>query len=118
MPPFMPGVSGNPKGRIPKKEKETPRQIRNKEFMMLLRKLKPLQAKAIKTAGDILNSEQATESGKLRASALLIQTYKDLVKEVYSDTKVGDTEDDEAPEVEDSKAPVFSLKMLDSDKTE
>lgn len=114
--PFEKGVSGNPHGRIPKKEKETPRQIRNKEFLSLLRKLKPLQAKAIKTAGEILMDEEASEGGKLRASALLIQTYKDLVKEVYADTKAGEASDEEAPEVEDSKpAPVFSLKMLDSE---
>ena len=115
--PFKPGISGNPLGRIPKKEKETPRQIRNKELLLLLRKLKPLQSKAVATAGQILMSEDATESGKLRASALIIQTYKDLVKEVYSDTK--EPEDTDPDEIEDSKpAPLFSLKMLDSDKTE
>lgn len=107
----------NRKGRTPKSDevKLTAKKIKQKEFMFLLRKLKPLQARAINAAAKILDGGAATEAGKLRAAALLISTYKDLVKEVYDiDVK---PDDDEAGEIDQSKAPLFSLTVMGDEST-
>jgi len=112
-PGWTPGVSGCPTGRPRKtldKEKKTNREIRSEELLSLTRKFKPHLAKAIKAAIDILDNKQATESGKLRASALIIQTYRELIKDTY-DYKY---DNEEADEVQQSAAPVFSLRMLEN----
>lgn len=112
------GVSGNPDGR-PRtidKDKKTNRTQRQQEFMGLVRKFKPHLAKAVKAAVDILDNPEASESGKLRSSALILQTYKDLVKELY-DFRY---DEEEAEEIQQSNAPVFSLRMIgkEEEKTE
>lgn len=109
--PFKPGQSGNPLGRIPKQDKPTAKQIKQKEFLSLLRKLKPLLSKSVNAASKIIDDEDASEAGKLRAAALLIQTYKDLVKEVYEDSGT----DESAVEIDNNTAPVFSMKVIDKD---
>lgn len=107
------GVSGNPDGRpkVLDKDKKTNRTQRQQEFMGLVRKFKPHLAKAVKAAVDILDNPEASESGKLRSSALILQTYKDLVKELY-DFRY---DEEEAEEIQQSNAPVFSLKMISGD---
>ena len=115
--PFVKGQSGNPLGRIPKSEsnKYSKAEIRDKEFLSVLRKIKPHLAKAVQTAVKIMDDEEASETGKLRASALIIQTYKDLVKEVYV---IGDDgSDDDAEPVDSPKAPIFSMTRYE-DKSE
>lgn len=111
----MPFVKGDPninrQGRIEKSDKPTAKQIKQKEFLSLLRKLKPLLSKSVNAASKIIDDEDASEAGKLRAAALLIQTYKDLVKEVYEDS---DTEES-AAEIDTNVAPVFSMRVIDKD---
>lgn len=112
-PAWTKGVSGNPNGR-PKtldKDKRTNKEIRQDLLMQLVRKLKPYQTKAVQTAVNILNSEDASESGKLRASAMILTLYKDLVKDIYD--RNYDTEENE--EIQENNAPVFSLKVIGSD---
>jgi hypothetical protein len=110
------GKSPNPTGR-PKglnKEKKTNRELRNSELLQLVRKFRPLQTKAIQAAVAIIDNEQASESGKLRSAALLIQTYKDLLTTLY-DYRY---DDDEAEEIQQQNGggTVFSLRMIDGDK--
>lgn len=104
-----PNSQGRPKEIS--KDKKTNRTQRQQEFMGLVRKFKPHLAKAVKAAVDILDNPEASESGKLRSSALILQTYKDLVKELY-DFRY---DEEEAEEIQQSNAPVFSLKMISGD---
>lgn len=89
-------------------EKKTNRELRSTEFMHMVRKFKPHLSKAVKAAVDILDNDKASESGKLKASALIIATYKDLVKELY-DYRYDDEDGDE---IQQDNRPTFSLHML------
>lgn len=117
-PNFFPGMKSlNPAGRPKKvleKEKKTNRILRSEEFMSLVRKFRPHLTKAIQAAVKILDNKEANDQNKLRASALIISTYKDLVKELY-DYKY---DNEEAEEIQQKNAPVFSLKMITSDDKE
>jgi len=107
---FVKGVSGNPQGRrkVIDAEKPTNRSNRQRELMALVRKLKPIQTKAIQAAVNILDNKDASENGKLRSAALIIQTYKDLVKDLY-DYRY---DDEESEEIQQENKPAFTLHML------
>ena len=118
--PFVPGKSGNPNGR-PSKDKvaartasdKTNRELRERALLELARKFKPSVAPAMKTIMQIMGDEKASESGKLKAAALTIQTYKTLITDLY-DYRY---DEEKAEEVQDTeKAPVFSLKMISEQK--
>lgn len=105
------GQSANPNGR-PRtidKDKKTNREIRGETLLHLVRKFRPHLTKAINAAVNILDDKDASESGKLRASALIITTYRELVKDVY-DLKYDDEEGTEIQE--QNKMPTFSLRMI------
>lgn len=106
------GPSPNPKG-APRKDGlgKTNKDLRTEELESMLNKLKPGMGKAIKCATQIIDDKESTESGKLRASALVITTYKELIKELYSEKY----DEDQGKELdnEDDKAPVFSLRVLE-----
>ena len=114
--PFVPGDKNiNRAGLIPGKQKFTAKEIKQKEVMSLLRKLKPLMSKSVNTAAKIIDSDGATESGKLRAATILLGLYKDLLSEAYDrDIKLEEMLQETDPkEIDTSKnAPVFSLTML------
>ena len=109
-PNWVRGVSPNPAGRpkVLNKEKKTNRELRGDELMAFVRKLKPYQSKAIQAAVKILDNEQASESGKLKASAMILQLYKELIKDVY-DYRY---DEESGEEIQEKNAPVFSLKMI------
>lgn len=111
MPPLNP--AGRPK-KVLEKEKRTNRELRSEQLLQLVRKFKPHLTKAIQAAVSILDNEKANEQNKLRASALIISTYKDLVKDLY-DYRYDNEEGDE---IQEKNAPVFSLKMINNDKEE
>ena len=117
--PFVPGKSGNPHGR-PSKDKvaaraaseKTNRELRERALLELARKFKPSVAPAMKTIMQIMGDDKASESGKLKAAALTIQTYKSLINDLY-DYRY---DEEKAEEMQDTaKAPVFSLRMINSD---
>ena len=114
--PFVPGDKNiNRAGLIPGKQKFTAKELKQKEVMSLLRKLKPLMSKSVNTAAKIIDSDGATESGKLRAATILLGLYKDLLSEAYDhDIKLEEMLQETDPkEIDTSKnAPVFSLTML------
>ena len=107
------GPSPNPKG-APRKDgtSKTNKDLRTEELENMLNKLKPGMGKAIRCATQIIEDNSASESGKLRASALVITTYKELIKELYSEKY----DEDQGKELdsEDDKAPVFSLRMIEN----
>jgi len=94
------------------KEKKSNRVLRQEELLSLVRKFKPIQTKAIQAAVKILDNAEANDNSKLRAAALLIETHRALLKDLY------DYRYDEEPAeaiTEDPPAPKFSLKMLEED---
>lgn len=107
------GASPNPNGRPigDPREKMSNREIRTRSMLQLLRKFSPHQSKAIMAAVKIMENEQAADANKLKASALIIQTYRELLNEVYSK----DYDDEQGEEIQDN-SPVFSLRMLDRDE--
>lgn len=112
-PGWVPGVSGNPLGRPKTVElpSMTNKELREKEFVQLLRKLRPHQSKAIMAAVAILDNKEAGDANKLRASAMLIGFYKDILKEAYAKEY-----DEDSGEAIQEQTPVFSLRMINDDE--
>jgi len=109
--------SPNPVGRPVlgeerEKEKLTNRKLREKAFLELVRKFRPLQAKAIQAAVKILDDEKAADQNKLKASALIIATYKDLLSQVY-DYRY---DEEEAVPMQEESAPILSLTVVSNNK--
>lgn len=102
----------NISGRIEKQQKPSARKIKERELVSLIRKLKPNLALAIATVVGTMRNEDATEAGKLKAAALMLTYYKQLVESVYDVDIVPDTGDNEPPREIDS-VPKFSLHMLE-----
>lgn len=94
-------------------QKLTRRQLKDRELLLLLRKIKPHIADSILTAAKIMGDEKAQDANKLRAATLLLQQYKDLVDAVYSGKQ--DVEEDED---ENSHAAIFSLKVVNNESQE
>ena len=101
---------GRPVGKSQSKNK-TNRELRQDEFLTLVRKFKPHLTKAVQAAVAILDNNKSSESGKLRASALIIQTYKDLLKDLY-DYRYDEEEGNKIQE----ELPSYSMTMLDDDE--
>ena len=92
------------------KEKKSNRVLRQEELLSLVRKFKPIQTKAIQAAVKILDNNESNDASKLRAAALLIETHRALLKDLY------DYRYDEEPAeaiTEDPPMPKFSLKMIE-----
>ena len=110
---FKKGESGNILGR-PKKDPNkivTNRTRREETLLALVRKFQPHVSKAVLTASRLMENEEASEQNRLRAAALILQTYKDLVKDVYNK----DYDSDEAEAIQENNGPVFSLHVLPTD---
>lgn len=104
--------SPNPFGRPKSIElpRRTNKELREREFLMLLRKLKPHQSKAVMAAVGVLDREESADANKLKASALLIGLYKDILKEAYNSAY-----DEAEGEAIQENTPIFSLKVLGDD---
>lgn len=109
------GVSGNTAGRpkVARPPEQTNRSLREKSLLELLRKLRPLQTKAIQSAVKILDNPEAADANKLKASGMVISLYKDLIKEVYDK----EYDEEEAEAIQEDTRPVFSLRMLPQENT-
>jgi len=104
--------NGRPK-RIGDLIKKTNRQLREEELMSLVRKFKPHQTAALQAALRVMNREDASDQNVLKASALILSTYRSLLLDVY-DIRY---DEDEGTEVQEKpNGPVFSLKMIDPDE--
>ena len=76
----------NSKGRPPvdSTKKLTRREIKEKEFLSLARKIRPHVAASIAAAVEIMKKDDATDTNKLKAAAFLLTEYQKLIKETYS----------------------------------
>lgn len=103
-------TKGRPLVEEETEKKLTNRQKRERELMVLARKFKPLQAVAIATSAKIMQNDQASDQNRLKASALIISVYQELLKDVYS------KEYDESTDVQEiqpaNKGAIFSLTMV------
>ena len=103
-------TKGRPLVEEETEKKLTNRQKRERELMVLARKFKPLQAVAIATSAKIMQNNQASDQNRLKASALIISVYQELLKDVYS------KEYDESTDVQEiqpaNKGAIFSLTMV------
>lgn len=89
----------------------TKRELKDRELIMLARKIKPLMAEAIGTSAKVMRDDKASHASQLKASALLISVYQQLVRDLYDGKE--DTDDDQGnPEIQEQK-PLFSLTVVD-----
>ena len=102
----------NAEGRIKPTKALTKREIKDRELLSLARKVKPLMAEAIGVSAKVMRDEKATHASQLKASALLLTIYQQLVRDLY-DGKEDTDEDQVSPEIQEQK-PIFSLTMVQS----
>lgn len=112
---FKKGVSGNLNGR-PKKDKTadkpTNRELKERELVMLLRKIKPHVAEAIVQAANIMKNQEASHQNQLKAATILLDNYRRLTLDMY-DTEDADSE--ASTEIQQQNAAVFSLKVVNEE---
>lgn len=112
------GQSPNPAGRPKNSEREnkpTNRELKERELLMLLRKIKPHVAEAIMSAAKIMKNEEASHQNQLKAATILLDNYRRLTLDLYD----GDEEklEQEGTEVQQQNSgPVFSLKIVGQDE--
>jgi len=111
--PFVKGKSGNPQGRGSAKDLVNPKSLsgteyREKEFKQILRRLKPLNGKALRKLDEMIDDESTTEASRLKAIVFIMKTYQDMMDDLYkpinSSVEVGEDK-------EDSLAPIISFKV-------
>lgn len=120
---FKKSVNGEVDSRInrngrPKKvdllDKKTNRELKEKELLMLLRKIKPHVSEAIIQAARIMKNEEASHQNQLKAATVLLDNYRKLTLDLYD----GENSEDEGTAVQEDNSPVFSLKIVGQDDDE
>lgn len=104
-----PNINAN--GRPSREEKKlTNRELREREFMSLLRKLKPLVAQSIATAVSVMQNKEASHMNQLKAATIILAEYKSSLEHVYD--AAYDAEEGVEAQPTGPKAPIFSLTMV------
>ena len=114
--PFVKGKSGNPKGRGTGESLVNPKSLtgteyREKEFKQILRRLKPLNNKALKVFTDMLEDEKTTEATRVKVAVFIMKTYQDMMDDLYKPVNGGNSDGDD----QDDKplAPIISFKVAE-----
>ena len=96
-------------------KKLTRRELQEKEFLSLARKIRPHVAASIAAAVEIMKKNEATDTNKLKAAAFLLTEYQKLIKETYS---MDDADEGSIPEEMQPQEPavVFSMKIVGKDE--
>jgi len=111
--PFVKGKSGNPQGRGSGKDLVNPKSLsgteyREKEFKQILRRLKPLNGKALRKLDEIIEAEGTTEATKMKAIVFIMKTYQDMMDDLY---KPINASAEVADDKEETLAPIISFKV-------
>ena len=114
--PFVKGQSGNPKGRGNGESLVNPKSLtgteyREKEFKQILRRLKPLNNKALKVFTDMLEDEKTTEATKVKVAVFIMKTYQDMMDDLYKPVNGGSSESDD--QNDKPLAPIISFKVAE-----
>jgi len=103
----------NRAGRRPgiKNSKPTNRELRERELLMLLRKIKPHVADSVMQAARIMKNEEASHQNQLKAATILLDAYRKLTLDLYD----GEDPEEEGTEIQQNNSPtaLFSLKMVE-----
>ena len=98
--PFVKGDSNiNREGRPSADRLVNPKSIsgndlRIQDFKQMLRRLKPLNKKALTWIEKMLDDENTTEQTRMRLIALILKEYQTLMNEVYKPEKLEDNDVD------------------------
>lgn len=85
---------GRPKSTLPKKQK-TKREQGENDLHAILRRLKPLNNKAIIKLSDILDSDKTTEAGQIKVAAFIMRETQNLIKQLHIDSPEEDSNEDD-----------------------
>ena len=88
------------------KEESDNRRLREKQLLMLSRKLKPHVKKSLDTLTELIEKCESP-AVRFQASKFMITTNKTLTESIYNDKY-----DEEVEKENEEAAPVFSLKMV------
>lgn len=111
--PFVKGKSGNPQGRGSAKDLVNPKSLtgteyREKEFKQILRRLKPLNGKALRKLDELIEAEGTTEATKMKAIVFIMKTYQEMMDDLYKPiNSSAEVTDDK----EETLAPIISFKV-------
>lgn len=103
-----PDINASRKG-VPYKKK-TKKEIREQELIGILRKIKPHLADSIKTVSEIMKDSKAAHQNQLKASALILQVYREVLNDVYNLSE--QESEEEGTEVQQNDTPILSLKVI------
>ena len=105
--------NGRPKAKdLVNPKSLTGTEYREKEFKQILRRLKPLNNKALKVFTDMLEDEKTTEATKVKVAVFIMKTYQDMMDDLYKPINgVGKTDDEE--QEDKPLAPIISFKVAE-----
>ena len=112
--PFKKGDSNiNRQGRPNAKDLVNPKSLsgteyREKEFKQILRRLKPLNGKALRKLDELIEAEGTTEATKMKAIVFIMKTYQDMMDDLY---KPISSSAEVADDKEETLAPIISFKV-------
>jgi hypothetical protein len=105
-----PNIMVQPRGE----RKLTRRELKDRELLMLARKLKPHVADALMTAVNIMKNENAADTARLTASRFIIVTYKEVNDDLYAELGAEDKQTDpNESQPKEEKSVAFSLKVIE-----
>ena len=104
--------AGRPARDPSRKNAMTFKDLGRDELLKLYRKIKPHSKDAVNIVVELMNRNESSEGTKIKAAALILRHYKDLVKEIYNSDEFLDPEAKELQE----PAAVFSLKVINGGK--
>jgi len=83
-------------------------EYREKEFKQILRRLKPLNGKALRKLDEMIDDESTTEASRLKTIVFIMKTYQDMMDDLY---KPINNSADDVEDKEESLAPIISFKV-------
>lgn len=103
--------AGRPQGKdLVNPKSLTGGEYREKEFKQILRRLKPLNNKALKVFTDMLDDEKTTEATKVKVAVFIMKTYQDMIDDLYRPVNASGSSDDESQE-DKPLAPIISFNV-------